>query len=364
MKLLIQPGDSAGPLIKGINDAKKTIEIAIFRFDHAEIEKALTHAVSRGVSVRALIAHTNRAGEANLRKLEMRLLGAGVTVARTADDLPRYHGKFMIVDGRELYLLAFNLTYQDMEHCRSFGIITRSKNLVREAVRLFEADCKRIPYEPASDSLVISPVNARQQLSSFIQGARKELFIFDPKISDSGMFRLLEERAKAGVDIKIIGKVTRESSRLEVRKLRPWRLHTRTMIRDGQAAFIGSQSLRGIELDMRREVGVIFRDAKIVSRLVKTFHEDWLAIEQNKEAPARKSAPMEKFATEVARAVARELPGVAPVVNTVVKELVAERDFTLNPQDVEETVSEAVKQAVKEVVKDVVVQVVEQNCNS
>ena len=49
-------------------------------------------------SVRALIAHTNRGGEKSLRKLEMRLLEAGVTVARTADDLPRYHGKMMIVD--------------------------------------------------------------------------------------------------------------------------------------------------------------------------------------------------------------------------------------------------------------------------
>lgn len=360
MKLLIQPGASAAPLIKGINAAKNTVEIAIFRFDETEIEKALTHAVSRGVSVRALIAHTNRAGQDNLRKLELRLLGTGVTVARTADDLPRYHGKFMIVDGRELYLLAFNLTYHDMEHCRSFGIITRSKSLVREAVRLFDADCKRIPYESASEALVVSPVNARQQLCNFIDGARKELLIYDPKISDSGMFRLLEERARAGVDVRIIGKVTRESARLAVRKLRPWRLHTRTMIRDGQLAFIGSQSLRGIELDMRREVGMVFRDAKIVSQLVKTFREDWLASEQSKEAAAHK-APVEKLAAEVAKAVARELPAVGPVVDTVVKDLVADRELHLDPEDVEETVSEAVKQAVKEVVKEVVVHVVEQN---
>ena len=54
--------------------------------------------------VRALIAHTNRGGEKSLRKLELRLLDAGVTVARTADDLPRYHGKMMIVDDTLLRL--------------------------------------------------------------------------------------------------------------------------------------------------------------------------------------------------------------------------------------------------------------------
>ncbi|HTQ58288.1 MAG TPA: phospholipase D-like domain-containing protein [Bryobacteraceae bacterium] len=362
MKLLIQPGDGANSLVKAIHGAKHSIEIAIFRFDQREIEKALTHAVGRGVSVRALIAHTNRAGEDNLRRLELRLLGAGVTVARTADDLPRYHGKFMIVDRRELHLLAFNLTYQDIEHCRSFGVVTRSQKLVREAGRLFDADSKRIPYEPALDNLVVSPVNARRRLDCFIRGARKELLIYDPKVSDEGMFGLLEERARAGVEIRIIGKVTRPSSRLEVRKLRPLRLHTRTMIRDGKVAFIGSQSLRGIELDMRREVGIIFRDPKVVSQLVHTFHGDWLGIEQNKDATERKSAPVEKLAKEVVKAVAKELPAVAPVVDTVVKELVSEAgSLDLNRESVEETVNEAVKEAVKEAIKDAVEQAVEQH---
>src|SRR6202023_1933797 len=121
------------------------IEIVIFRFDRIEIEKALATAVSRGVFVHALIAYTNRGGEKNLRELELRLLAAGVTVARTADDLVRYHGKMMIVDRRELYLLAFNFTFLDIEHSRSFGLITTNRKVVHEAVKLFEADTKRQP---------------------------------------------------------------------------------------------------------------------------------------------------------------------------------------------------------------------------
>ena len=108
------------PLIKGINEAKKSIEIVIFRFDRGEVERALARAVSRGVFVHALIAFTNRGGERNLRQLETRMLAAGITVARTADDLARYHHKFMIVDRAQLYLLAFNYTFLDIEHSRSF----------------------------------------------------------------------------------------------------------------------------------------------------------------------------------------------------------------------------------------------------
>jgi cardiolipin synthase A/B len=93
VKLLIQPEDGVAPLVAAIKKAKKSVDIVIFRFDRAEIERGLKAAARRGVSVSALIAHANRGGEKSLRKLEMRLLEAGVTVSRTADDLLRYHRK-------------------------------------------------------------------------------------------------------------------------------------------------------------------------------------------------------------------------------------------------------------------------------
>src|SRR5580704_1500768 len=156
MKLLIQPGDGVAPLVKGINDAKSTVEVLIFRFDRVEIENALVKAVSRGVAVRALIAYTNRGGERNLRALEMRLLAAGVTVSRTDDDLVRYHGKMMIVDGHDLYLMAFNFTNLDIERSRSFAVVTDDKETVQEGIRLFDADSKRLPYTPEIDNFVVS----------------------------------------------------------------------------------------------------------------------------------------------------------------------------------------------------------------
>ena len=110
MKLITQPDDGINPLVKAVRKAKRKIDILIFRFDRSELEKALEAAVARGVTVRALIAHTNRGGEKILRKLELRLLDAGVSVARTADDLPRYHGKLMIVDDRFLTIGSANLT--------------------------------------------------------------------------------------------------------------------------------------------------------------------------------------------------------------------------------------------------------------
>ncbi len=357
MKLLVQPGDGVAPLVKGIKNAKTSIEIVIFRFDRAEIERALANALARGLHVHALIAYTNRGGERNLRKLEMRLLAAGVTVARTANDLARYHDKLMIIDRRELYLLAFNYTYLDIEHSRSFGVITKNRSLVQEAGKLFDADTKRQPYTAGSGNFVVSPVNARKQLTAYIKGARKELLIYDPEISDPAMIRLLEERSAAGVSVKIIGKVTGRNAKLAVHKLAGMRLHTRTIVRDGSHAFIGSQSLREIELDRRREAGVIVRDRKVVGGIAKVFHEDWRASVEAGDAVAD-APPVTKIAKKFAKAVARDLPPIAPVLEVVVREVEGENpDLTVNTREVEETVREAVKDAVKEAVRDVVEQV-------
>ena len=361
VKLLVQPGDSLLPLINSIDGAKSTIEILIFRFDRRELELALENAAKRGVAVHALIAYTNRGGEKGLRQLEMRFLEAGMTVSRTANDLVRYHGKMMIVDHRVLHVFGFNFTYMDMERSRSFGYITKDRKLVKEALKLFEADSKRQSYSAGLPNFVVSPVNARKQLSAFIKGAAKELWIYDPKISDPSMVRLLNERVAAGVDIRVIGKVSRKASKLTNGQLK-MRLHTRTIIRDRTRAFIGSQSLRKSELEQRREVGVIFRDPKSLARLIKTFEDDWASITQGKDqGMSENKEPATKAAKRVAKAVARELPPIAPVLEQVAKEVGGMPSNTLDVEKMEETMKDAVKKAVKEVVRDAVQEAVAQN---
>jgi len=144
MKLWVLPDDGLAPLLKAIDGAQSNIDILIFRFDRTDVEAALGRAVARGVVVRALVAHANKAGEDGLRRLEQRLLGAGVSVARTADDLARYHGKMMIVDRRQLYLFAFNFTALDTERTRSFAVVTSNRTLVQErSLRRFGGPSRR-----------------------------------------------------------------------------------------------------------------------------------------------------------------------------------------------------------------------------
>jgi len=250
--------------------------MVVFRFNRPDVERALHAAMGRGVQVHALIAHTNHGGAGRLRKLEQRLLGAGATVDRTGDDFIRYHGKFMIVDRRTLLVLGFNYTVLDITRSRSFGVVTRNRAKVQDAVALFAADCDRRPFV-ARGPLIVSPENARRRLTTFLARATRQLLIYDPKVSDVRIIRLLKDRARAGVDVRIIGKVSARGDGLAHQKYAGERLHVRAIVRDGRHAFIGSQSLRRIELDKRREVGVMVRREAIVKELTATFESDWQA---------------------------------------------------------------------------------------
>jgi phosphatidylserine/phosphatidylglycerophosphate/cardiolipin synthase-like enzyme len=343
VKLLIQPGDGVQRLVKGIKKAKERVEIMIFRFDRTEIERALIDAAERGVFVHALIAFTNRGGEQNLRKLEKRFLANGITVARTAGDLVRYHGKMMIIDRKELYVNAFNFTYLDIDRSRAFGLITRNPKLVSEAVKLFEADIKRQGYAAGNSKFLVSPVNARKELTKFIQGAKKELLIYDPKISDRAMLRILEDKKKSGVEVRVIGSLT--GNRLGACELKRMRLHTRTIIRDRTQAFVGSQSLRQVELDARREIGIILRDGPAIKSLARTFEEDWVASSadlEEKPAPRRNRS---KNVRKIARLVSEKI-ALNPVAKKVVKSI---GDHAGRDQ-------KGLRDTVKEVLKDVVEQ--------
>jgi cardiolipin synthase A/B len=355
VKLIIEPTDGVAPLLSAIKNAKKSIEIAIFRFDRKDVATELEAAADRGVRVTALISFANRGGEQNLRRLELRFLAAGIIVARSSNDLIRYHGKYILIDRRFLYMLSFNFTHLDIDHSRGFGIVTTNAIWIQEAARLFRADCTRTKYVPKTETFVVSPVNSRDVLGTFLKRAKRELLIYDPKIADKEMFRILQERAKAGVKIRVIGKVD-GSVPFEVQKLSGTRLHTRTIVRDRSRAFVGSQSLRTAELDSRRELGLIIQDAKAVKKLVETFETDWASAPKPLDVPQDQPPPVsEKQAQKAVQVLTKELNPLAVSVKEAVRKAVAKAgDDVLHDKGVKDTMKKVVKKAVKEAVKEAV----------
>ena len=80
--------------------------------------------------------------------------------------------------------------------------------------------------------------------------------------------------------IKVLGCVEKKWANelaWRVRGFSTMRLHVRCLVRDRQAAFVGSQRLRKLELDSRRAVGLITKDRRTVNKLAAVFDKDWKA---------------------------------------------------------------------------------------
>jgi phosphatidylserine/phosphatidylglycerophosphate/cardiolipin synthase-like enzyme len=123
---------------------------------------------------------------------------------------------------------------------------------------------------------VVSPQNARRRLTRFLRKAKISLDIYDPSVTDDGLIRVMKELAVKGVAIRILGKLEKkwQGNDFDARPF-PGRLHVRAIVRDGRRAFVGSQSLRKLELDERREVGLIVREVQVVKDIQRVFEQDW-----------------------------------------------------------------------------------------
>ena len=100
-------------------------------------------------------------------------------MARTADDLPRYHGKMMLVDDA-LYVFGFNYTKLDIEKSRSFGVVTERQAAGQGGVvRCSRPTARGSPTRRSHDRFVVSPETSRELLTAFIRKAKKQLLIYD-----------------------------------------------------------------------------------------------------------------------------------------------------------------------------------------
>lgn len=278
--LIVQPRDGITPLLDAIHGAQRSVELTVYRADRLEIEQALVDAADRGVKVHVLTTTTNRDDAKHLRKLEARLRATKVQVSQTDRDLVRYHNKMLIVDRETLYLLTFNFSFLDIHHSRSLGVIITERQVVDEAIRLFEADAKHAPIA-RTEHLIVSPLNSRVRLTEYLLGARKQLLIYDGRLNDAAMIRLLAAQARAGVDVRVIGEMGKRVKEIVVKPMPQINLHAQAIIRDGTSAFLGSQSLRKAELENRREVGLIVDDQAVIKQLSLIFELDWGDIVSN-----------------------------------------------------------------------------------
>ena len=165
-----------------------------------------------------------------------------------------------------------------MHYARDFGLLIKDQEITQELNRLFDADWHAEEFKPKALPLVISPYNSREKLIELLSSAKHSIRIMDAKVEDQQVMGILLRKASRGVDVRVISRDTfydEVVQNFHVKKLARFKLHAKCIVVDGTYFFVGSQNLRQVSLDSRREVGVIVEDPAMARRIERVFDEDW-----------------------------------------------------------------------------------------
>ena len=210
---------------------------------------------------------------------ELAKVGIEVRVPRSRKEkIKRYHYKMMSVDNETSLILTFNPTQKNLHYARDFGLLIKDPEIATELSRLFDADWSGGSFEPSDLPLVISPYNAREKMLELVNSAERTIRILDAKVKDQQAIGVLLRKASAGCSIKIISDDTDYDEvvpNFHVRKLARYKLHAKCVVVDGSRFFVGSQNLRKVSMDRRREVGLIVEDDALARKIERVFDEDW-----------------------------------------------------------------------------------------
>lgn len=292
-RLIVQPDDGLAPVLELIGQARQTLRLKQFTLTDPDILDALCAAHRRGVVVRVMLnPHRSSGDRANDESFNV-LRQAGVAVEWTNPAFAVTHEKSLLVDDAAALIATFNLATKYFTETRDYGIVTTDRVQVRQIAAGFEADWQRRPFDPDETSgLLWSSNNARHQMAWFIDSARKELLIQHPKFVDATIVeRIAAARARrVKVDLLCGGRHgisdwdvldTFASLRLleragvKVRRQKHLKLHAKLLLVDNKRALVGSMNIDRSAFDVRRELGLITTEGRVLKGLRKVFDHDW-----------------------------------------------------------------------------------------
>jgi phosphatidylserine/phosphatidylglycerophosphate/cardiolipin synthase-like enzyme len=292
--LIVQPDDGIAPILKTIEGAKHSLDIKMFQFTDPVLIEAVIAAHKRGVKVRVMLNPSRFTGEHDNDEAFELLRNAKVNVKETNPKYPITHEKSMVVDGKQAFIMSLNWAPKYFGLTRDYGLVTNDPEEVAEVAGCFEADWNRVDFTPpATSNLIWSVGRSRQEVINFIDGAEKSLYIQHEKYVDTPVIEALV-RAKTKRDVKVhatalpvhslrdfyilegvAGLRLLEDLGINVHKLHGVHLHAKLILADKHRALLSSFNIYPKCFNERRELGIRFKDADLIKRLVKIFESDW-----------------------------------------------------------------------------------------
>lgn len=286
-RLIIEPDMGREPILSAINQAKSSVDLAIYGLTDKECIQALQNAKNNEKIVRVLIEKSPYKSEKENTRAIQQLKKADIFLQWPDKTFKLFHQKTFIFDERTAMIMTFNLTHSAFSNQRNFALITTQPALVAEIEQVFQADWHHEAPDVHQSNLLWSPNNSRAKILELIQSARHEIDIYAQNVMDYETIGALAKAAKSGVKIHILTSTNPndllhknkfaflEKAGVEIEHSEKYVIHAKVIVVDQKAALLGSINLTKASIDDNRELSVITRDPEVIHLLLETFHQDW-----------------------------------------------------------------------------------------
>jgi cardiolipin synthase len=293
VQVFIEPNDGESVITNAIHSAQKSVWLEVYILTDTNVIHALEDDANNGVDVRVMLEPNPYGGGVDPARTLDELKAAGVKTEDTDPAFPLTHEKAMVIDGKTAYIMTSNLSRPALGGSssatnREYGIIDSRPQDVQAVAAIFNADWNRTTAQFSDPNLVVSPVNARSDITTLISSAHHTLYIETEEMEDSSIESALVSAVSHGVTVEIImppasslsssstqGVSTLTQGGVHVREDQRLYMHAKLIIVDGVRAFVGSENFSSQSLDQNRELGIIVSDSGVLSKLNSTFQSDW-----------------------------------------------------------------------------------------
>jgi phosphatidylserine/phosphatidylglycerophosphate/cardiolipin synthase-like enzyme len=281
-------------LVALIDEAQKSVDVAAFDFELANVADALVRAEQRGVQVRLV---TDSDYEEELGPETLRAAGVPVVT----DDRDAFmHNKFIVIDGYQVWTGSWNFTENGAYRHNNNVIVIQSpkiaENFTAEFEEMFEdgafgtlsPDSVPYPYLDLNgiqiETIFESEGNARERIIDLIEDAEDSVLFMSFVLTDNDIAKAIIAQHRAGVRVAgVIESRNTGDNGADFAALRqagvdvladgnPYLLHHKVIILDGSIVIAGSYNFSASAADNNDENVLILHSPEVAVRYVEEFN--------------------------------------------------------------------------------------------
>lgn len=290
----VEPSDSAAAVLAGMAAATKSLHVTMYILSNRQAISTLISLHRAGKDVKVVLNKSFPPGDSSSNQSVFdELSTAGVPVVWAPSAYVFTHEKCVIIDGERAFIMSMNLTKTSATSNREFIALDTDPADVAEAETIFDADFSGKSVT-TTGKLLVSPrgatkADARSRLVSLMETATRSLDLEGETLSDTGIMDALVAARQRGLPVRVVvdaqasgGTAAQQSavarlqqSGVSVVAVTIPNIHSKAIVIDRKAAYVGSMNFTANSLDSNREIGVIFDAPTEVEKVAATIDQDF-----------------------------------------------------------------------------------------